>query len=170
MEKDLNRLKTITDRFSKIGSKPELIKTDIVTLIKNSTKYLKSRMPIKTEFIIDLPTKKILIPINTILLNWVIENLVKNAVDSMKGKGRITINLKEEANDIFLNISDTGEGVERTMIKSIFNPGVTSKKRGWGLGLSLAKRIVEQYHNGNIFVLQSEKGIGSTFTIKLPKN
>ena len=170
MEKDLNRLKTITDRFSKIGSKPELIKKDIVTLIKNSTKYLKSRMPIKTEFIIDLPTKKILIPINAILLNWVIENLVKNAVDSMKGKGKITINLKEEKNVIFLNISDTGEGVERTMIKSIFNPGVTSKKRGWGLGLSLAKRIIEQYHNGNIYVLQSEKGIGSTFTIKLPKN
>ena len=170
MEKDLNRLKTITDRFSKIGSKPELIKKDIVTLIKNSTKYLKSRMPIKTEFIIDLPTKKILIPINAILLNWVIENLVKNAVDSMKGKGKITINLKEEKNVILLNISDTGEGVERTMTKSIFNPGVTSKKRGWGLGLSLAKRIIEQYHNGNIFVLQSEKGIGSTFTIKLPKN
>ena len=169
MEKDLNRLKTITDRFSKIGSKPELIKQDIVILIKNSTKYLKSRMPIKTKFIVNLPNIKILIPINNILLNWVIENLVKNAVDAMKGKGEIAINLIEEKYDVFINISDTGEGIDRTIIKSIFNPGVTSKKRGWGLGLSLAKRIIEKYHNGSIFVMHSEKGIGSTFTIKLPK-
>ena len=104
------------------------------------------------------------------LFEWVIENLVTNAVDAMKGKGKISVSITEEENKIVINISDTGGGIDRSIIKNIFKPGVTSKKRGWGLGLSLSKRIIEEYHKGSIFVMKSEKGKGTTFTIRLPKN
>jgi len=170
MEKDINRLETITDRFSKIGSKSELQKRDVVHLIRQSVEYLKSRMPVNTLFTLDFPKKEIIIPINSILLEWVVENLVKNAVDSMKGKGEIKISITEDANNLILNITDNGDGIDRSILKNIFKPGVTSKKRGWGLGLSLSKRIIEEYHKGSIFVMQSEKGIGTTFSIQLPKN
>ena len=170
MEKDIKRLETITDRFSKIGSQSELVKYDIVLLINKSIEYLKSRMPSNTIFKISVPKTKILIPVSNILFEWVIENLVKNAVDSMKGKGEILIEVIDDSAFILINIKDTGEGIDKSIFKTLFKPGVTSKKRGWGLGLSLSKRIIEDYHKGSIFVSQSEKGIGTTFTIKLPKN
>ena len=170
MEKDIKRLETITDRFSKIGSKSVLREVDVVQLISQSVDYLKSRMPVNTLFTLDFPDKKIIIPANSILLEWVVENLVKNAVDAMKGKGEIKISITEDANNLILNIADTGGGIDRSILKNIFKPGVTSKKRGWGLGLSLSKRIVEQYHKGSIFVMQSKKGVGTTFCIHLPKN
>jgi len=170
MEKDIQRLETITERFSKIGSKSELQKRDIVSLVSQSIEYLKARMPVNTEFDIQVPGKEIIIPLNSVLFEWVIENLVTNAVDAMKGKGKISVSITEEENKIVINISDTGDGIDRSIIKNIFNPGVTSKKRGWGLGLSLSKRIIEEYHKGSIFVMKSEKGKGTTFTIRLPKN
>ena len=170
MDKDIKRLETITDRFSKIGSKSVLREVDVVQLISQSVEYLKSRMPVNTLFTLDFPNKKIIIPVNSILLEWVVENLVKNAVDAMKGKGEIKISITENANNLILNITDTGGGIDRSILKNIFKPGVTSKKRGWGLGLSLSKRIVEQYHKGSIFVMQSKKGVGTTFCIHLPKN
>jgi len=170
MEKDIKRLETITDRFSKIGSQSELVKYDIVLLINKSIEYLKSRMPSNTIFKISVPKTKILIPVSNILFEWVIENLVKNAVDSMKGKGEIFIEVIDDSTFILINIKDTGEGIDKSIFKTLFKPGVTSKKRGWGLGLSLSKRIIEDYHKGSIFVSQSEKGVGTTFTIKLPKN
>ena len=170
MEKDIKRLETITERFSKIGSKSELQKRDIVSLVSQSIEYLKARMPVNTEFDIQVPGKEIIIPLNSVLFEWVIENLVTNAVDAMKGKGKISVSITEEENKIVINISDTGDGIDRSIIKNIFKPGVTSKKRGWGLGLSLSKRIIEEYHKGSIFVMKSEKGKGTTFTIRLPKN
>ena len=170
MEKDIKRLETITERFSKIGSKSVLREVDVVQLISQSVEYLKSRMPVNTLFTLDFPNKKIIIPVNSILLEWVVENLVKNAVDAMKGKGEIKISITEDTNNLILNIADTGEGIDRSILKNIFKPGVTSKKRGWGLGLSLSKRIIEQYHKGSIFVMQSKKGVGTTFCIHLPKN
>lgn len=169
MAKDIKRLETITDRFSKIGSQPELKDENIVFLITHYVEYLKSRMPINTVFTLDLPSKDIKLSINRVLMAWVIENLVRNAVDSMKGKGEIKISMSESPHNVILNITDTGSGIDRSIFKNIFKPGVTSKKRGWGLGLSLSKRIVEEYHKGEIFVMQSEKGIGTTFTIKLPR-
>ena len=170
MEKDIKRLETITERFSKIGSKSELQKRDIVSLVSQSIEYLKARMPVNTEFDIQIPGKEIIIPLNSVLFEWVIENLVTNAVDAMKGKGKISVSITEEENKIVINISDTGDGIDRSIIKNIFKPGVTSKKRGWGLGLSLSKRIIEEYHKGSIFVMKSEKGKGTTFSIRLPKN
>ena len=170
MEKDIKRLETITERFSKIGSKSELHKRDIVSLVSQSIEYLKARMPVNTEFDIQVPAKEIIIPLNSVLFEWVIENLVTNAVDAMKGKGKISVSITEEENKIVINISDTGGGIDRSIINNIFKPGVTSKKRGWGLGLSLSKRIIEEYHKGSIFVMKSEKGKGTTFTIRLPKN
>ena len=169
MEKDIKRLETITDRFSKIGSKPELKEVDIVNLINQSVEYLKSRMPVNTLFTLEFPNKEISIPISGILLEWVVENLVRNAVDAMKGKGEIRISITEDITNVIINITDNGDGIDKSIIKTIFKPGVTSKKRGWGLGLSLSKRIVEEYHNGSIFVMQSAKGVGTTFTIHLPK-
>ncbi len=170
MRNDINRLETITDRFSKIGSKAELKSENIVKLVTKSIKYLKARMPVNIAFSINSPDKEILVPISKILFEWVIENLVKNAVDSMKGKGKIDIQINEQLEKVIINITDNGSGIDRGMTQSIFKPGFTSKKRGWGLGLSLSKRIVEEYHKGRIFVMQSVKNIGTTFTIELPKD
>jgi signal transduction histidine kinase len=170
MGKDIKRLETITDRFSKIGSQSELRETDIVALITQSITYLKSRMPVNTQFIIEAPNHAILVPLNSILFEWVVENLVKNAVDAMKGKGEINVSITEDPINAIINITDSGDGIDRSILKNIFKPGVTSKKRGWGLGLSLSKRIVEEYHKGSIFVMQSEKGVGTTFSIHLPKS
>ena len=170
MEKDIIRLKTITDRFSKIGSKPTLKTTNIVKLLKETANYLKSRFPDKIQLTITFEKTEILVPASQLLLHWAIENICKNAVDAMKGVGEISIKLIDEASHVSINISDNGEGINRSIIKNIFKPGVTSKKRGWGLGLSLSKRIVEEYHKGRLFVMQSEKGIGTTFTIILSKN
>ena len=169
MEKDITRLETITDRFSKIGSRPTLEEKNIVELVMDTTTYLKSRLPEKIQFNILHEKSVIIIPVSTVLLNWVIENICKNAADAMKGDGKITINCTENHKEIQMYISDTGSGIDKNIIKSIFMPGITSKNRGWGLGLSLSKRIIEDYHKGRIFVMKSEKGVGTTFCIRLPK-
>ena len=169
MEKDIIRLETITARFSKIGSKPNLETLNIIELLKESTNYLKSRFPEKVNIKMNFEKEEVLVPVSQVLLNWVIENICKNAVDAIKGKGEIEVSVIEEKTHVLINISDNGVGINRSILKNIFKPGVTSKKRGWGLGLSLSKRIVEEYHKGSLFVMQSEKGVGTTFTIKLPK-
>ena len=169
MQKDIIRLETITDRFSKIGSRPALEKTDIVGLILDATSYLKSRLPKKVQLSTSYKKSPIIIPISGVLINWVIENICKNSVDAMKGTGVITIQIIEEVDDVKVNISDSGKGIEKKIFNSIFKPGVTTKKRGWGLGLSLSKRIVEDYHKGRIFVEKSKEGRGTTLCISLPK-
>lgn len=171
MQKDINRLETITDRFSKIGSKPELVNENIIEIIHESVKYLKSRLPQKITFKVDAPMnqKHFVLPVSKVLLEWVIENICKNAVDSMKGVGLIKINIFYDNAEVRIYITDTGKGIKKNILNSIFEPGVTSKKRGWGLGLSLSKRIIEEYHNGKIFVENSDKKNGTTFCILLKK-
>lgn len=169
MEKDVSRLKVITDRFSKIGSHPTLIKTDLTGALTETHTYLTKRLSKLIEFTMELPDKPIYVMLNTPLLSWTIENLIKNAADAMKGKGKITITLKEDSSSAVLWVSDTGKGIPKTQWKRIFKPGETTKRRGWGLGLSLAKRIVEEYHRGRIKVLRSEKRKGTTFEIRLRK-
>ena len=170
MGQDVKRLETIADRFSKIGSKPELENIDVVKIIEKSIEYLKLRMPSNINFDLIFPDKKIKVPVNKILFEWVIENLVKNAVDAMKGKGEIIISIINNEKNILISIADNGPGIDKTISNNIFKPGVTSKKRGWGLGLSLSKRIIEDYHKGSIFVVDSKKDEGTTFAINLLKN
>lgn len=168
--KDIRRLETITQRFSKIGSNPELIKQDLIPIINNAVEYLITRSSKKVDFKIILPQDKaIILPLNEYLLEWVLENLCKNAIDAMGGKGEFKIELIDEAKRIHLDISDTGKGIPKSCHKKIFQPGFTSKQRGWGLGLSLAKRIIEEYHKGKIFVKQSSLGKGTTFRITFHK-
>ncbi len=169
MEIDIDRLNTITERFSKIGSTPTLEPTDVVTTVDKTMKYLQHRFSSKFEFDIQLPVREIVIPLNAALFSWVLENLTKNAIDAMADKGKLTVELTEDDANVFIDISDTGKGLSRTMYKQIFKPGYTSKKRGWGLGLSLAKRIIENYHKGKIFVKNSVAGQGTTFRIILKK-
>jgi signal transduction histidine kinase len=168
LEKDIKRLEKITDRFSKIGSQPQLSPMNIFEVLEGSLTYMKSRIPhtikINTEFSLD---KNILIPINPGLFEWVIENLCKNAVDAIGEQGEINISVEKHLNSIFIDIKDTGKGIHKKNFKTVFNPGYTTKNRGWGLGLSLVKRIVEQYHQGKVFVKQSEIGVGTTFRIVL---
>ncbi len=169
MEKDVDRLKTITERFSKIGSIPTLTKTNFVQAVTSSYDYLKYRNSKLIHFSIQKPNTPIWVQLNPQLLSWTIENLVKNAADATRGKGSISLHLSEDTKWAYLHITDTGKGMAKKDFKNIFKPGVTSKKRGWGLGLSLAKRIVEEYHNGKIRVLKSQPGKGTTFEIKLKK-
>ena len=169
MKKDLNRLETIADRFSKIGSKPKLERYDIVEIIDKSVKYLKSRLSENTEFLV----QKIEIPffakVNKTLLEWVIENICKNAVDAMQGKGKINISFIERKNEVEIIIKDTGKGIDRMMFNDVFRPGVTTKTRGWGLGLSLSKRIIKDYHKGKLYIVESTIKEGTSFAISLPK-
>ena len=169
MEKDVARLETITDRFSKIGSKPTLEDENIVQVVEEATNYLKSRLPEKVLIELHSETPSIIVPVSVVLLNWVIENICKNAVDAMKGEGLIKIEMEEDESYVRIQINDTGKGIEPELISSIFKPGVTSKKRAWGLGLSLSKRIIEEYHKGKIFVKNSVKGEGTTFSVLLQK-
>ncbi|MBQ2499047.1 MAG: HAMP domain-containing histidine kinase, partial [Bacteroidales bacterium] len=169
MERDIDRLNTITERFSKIGSIPTLEPTDVVATVDKTIKYLQHRFSSKFEFNIQLPVREIVIPLNAALFSWVLENLTKNAIDAMGDKGTLTIELTEDDGNVFIDISDTGKGIPRNMHKQVFSPGYTSKKRGWGLGLSLAKRIIENYHRGKIFVKSSVVGQGTTFRIVLKK-
>ncbi len=166
---DIQRLETITERFSKIGSIPQLATIDIVTATQTSIQYLQSRSSQLVHFDIKLPATPILVQLNEELYNWTIENLVKNGIDAMKGKGQIGLELRTTHQDIIVEISDRGSGIPKKQFKTIFETGYTTKKRGWGLGLSLAKRIVEQYHNGKIKVLSSEIGKGTTIQITLKK-
>ncbi|MDT0649215.1 sensor histidine kinase [Autumnicola edwardsiae] len=169
IEKDVDRLKTITERFSKIGSAPLLKITDVVTATRESFDYLQVRSSNLIDFSINTPKKVIEVELNQQLYSWTIENLVKNAIDAMRGKGKLNIEIKEEPKWVCIFIKDTGKGIEKSKFKTIFEPGQTSKKRGWGLGLSLAKRIIEEYHKGKIKVLQSELNKGTTFKISLRK-
>ena len=167
IEKDITRLQTITDRFSKIGSVPTLEEADIVKETIESYDYLKSRSSKLIDFEIKTPEASIVVPLNRQLYSWTIENLVKNAIDAMKGKGQLKIEIKRDSKAVYINISDSGKGISKQNFNTIFQPGYTSKKRGWGLGLSLAKRIIEDYHKGKIKVLQSEIGKGTTMQISL---
>lgn len=169
IEKDIDRLQTITDRFSKIGSEPVLEQRDIIEETKNSFDYLKSRTSKQVAFTFTCPDQPILIPLNPILHSWTIENLVKNAIDAMKGKGKLDITISEGKNKVKINITDNGKGIPKNQFTKIFEPGFTTKKRGWGLGLSLTKRIVQDYHKGNIKVTNSEIGKGTTIQVSYSK-
>lgn len=167
IEKDIDRLQTITDRFSKIGSAPTLETLDLVEVTTSSYEYLKSRSSKLINFEIELPTNEIPVKLNAQLFSWTIENLVKNAIDAMKGKGDLKLNISQIEKQVFVNITDTGKGIPKQLFTKIFEPGYTTKKRGWGLGLSLAKRIIEDYHKGKIKVIESEIGKGTTIQIAL---
>ncbi len=171
LTKDTDRLEKIVDRFSKVGSIPELYPENIVELLQNSIDYLDKRISKKIDLQLIKPDDiKIFIPTSASLFSWVIENLVKNSVDAMEGKaGSIIIELKEKSNEIIIDITDTGKGISKSKMKTIFNPGFTTKKRGWGLGLSLSKRIIELYHNGKLILKNSEPNIATTFRILLKK-
>lgn len=167
INKDINRLKTISERFSKIGSVPELNDLNLKETVQQNFDYLKSRISRKVNFELRVPAREILIPHNRILMSWVIENLVKNAVDAMKGEGKLEISLYSKNNYVLIDVKDSGSGMTNTQMRSAFKPGYSTKKRGWGLGLSLAKRVINEYHNGDIKIAESEVGKGTTFRIVL---
>ena len=169
-EKDTQRLEKITERFSKIGSVPELTRTDVAETIRSTVAYLKTRSSAKVKYLLDFGDEAIFeVPLNASLFSWVIENLCKNAIDAMNNIGTIQISIVEKGDQIMIDLADTGKGISKSYFKTVFQPGFTSKKRGWGLGLSLAKRIVENYHKGKIFVKHSEVNKGTTFRIILQK-
>jgi len=170
LEKDVSRLERITERFSKIGSRPSLTRTDIRETISHSLDYLRSRGSNKIIFEINLPGESLLVQHNDTLISWVIENICKNSMDAIEGNGTIKIDLSEKDSIVTLDISDSGKGIPKSKYKTIFKPGYTTKKRGWGLGLSLASRIIEMYHHGKIFVLSSDPGNGTVIRIQLPGN
>lgn len=169
IKKDLNRLETIAQRFSKIGSVPELIEEDITKVIQEFVVYLQTRLSSKVEIKITTSSHNLFIPLNKYLFEWVIENICKNSVDAMDGKGVIIIDINEEGKKVHIDITDTGKGIPQQRFNQIFKPGFTSKKRGWGLGLTLAKRIIEVYHKGKIFVKSSTIDRGTTMRITLKK-
>jgi two-component system, sporulation sensor kinase D len=169
IEKDIVRLQNITDRFSKIGSEPILESKDIISETEQSFAYLQSRFSKQVEFSFKAPDSPILISLNSALHSWTIENLVKNAIDAMKGRGKLDIVIEEDTNFVKIKVSDSGNGIPKNQFKQIFEPGYTTKKRGWGLGLSLTKRIVEEYHSGRIKVLSSEVGKGTTMQVSFRK-
>ncbi len=167
MNKDIDRLNTVTNRFSKIGSKAILKPENIVPVLKHSTDYLRKRISDKVQLNFYTEQDEIIVPINAPLLEWVIENICKNAVDAMEGKGNINVKVKQLENDVIIDIEDTGKGIPSGKLKTVFQPGFTTKSRGWGLGLSLVKRIIEEFHKGKIIVAKSEINIGTTFRITL---
>ncbi len=168
---DVVRLELIADRFSKIGSSPELTPVNIFDELEKCRQYMQRRASRKVEFHFPHPTdfEPIIVRINSHLFEWVVENLLRNALDSMEGTGRIGATVYQDASNVFIDLSDTGKGIPANKFKTIFQPGYTTKKRGWGLGLSLTKRIIEDYHSGKIFVKKSVLNEGTTFTIQLPK-
>lgn len=169
MNKDVNRLSTIASRFSKIGSEPKMERACINTVVRNATDYMNTRISPRISLSFRDDTAPTEVMACTPLLEWVIENLIKNAVDAMEGHGSIDVEMLDSAGSAVIEVSDTGKGIARKNFKNVFNPGFTTKSRGWGLGLTLAKRIVEQYHRGRIFVARSTVGAGTTFRIELPK-
>ncbi len=169
IEKDILRLQNITDRFSKIGSEPVLETKDIIAETTLSLSYLQSRFSKQVVFSYKAPDFPILVSLNPILFSWTIENLMKNAIDAMRGRGKLDVVIEMEGEFVKINVTDTGKGIQKSQFKSIFEPGFTTKKRGWGLGLSLTKRIVEEYHNGKIKVLHSEINKGTTMQISFRK-
>ena len=169
MEKDVNRLKLISDRFGKIGSSPKLEEHQIVEQVEKMVAYIKRRSTEKVNFIVESPAEIVVAKISAPLFDWVIENLLKNALDAINGKGTITIKIKNFPDRVIIDVADTGKGISKQNIRKVFKPGFTTKKRGWGLGLSLAKRIVEKYHSGQLYVKSSDQGKGTTFRILLKK-
>ncbi|WP_312768172.1 HAMP domain-containing sensor histidine kinase [Epilithonimonas sp.] len=167
LEMDVNRLKTISERFSKIGSIPTLNDFDISETVQQNYDYLKSRISTKVEFTLRKTYEPVLVPHSQILMSWVIENLVKNAVDAMKGEGKLELSLYKKNKNIYIDVTDTGCGMTKQQIRNAFKPGFSTKKRGWGLGLSLTKRVVSEYHKGDVRIAQSEVGKGTTFRIIL---
>lgn len=170
MDKDVKRLQLIADRFSKIGSVPAPVPTDLLELLGHVVDYMDRRTSKKVKILTDFPAHQVIVDLNGSLFEWVIENLCKNAVDAMGGEtGSILLKVDETDSWVYLDVSDTGRGIRKRNINNVFRPGFTTKKRGWGLGLSLAKRIVEEYHHGRIYVKESEVGKGTTFRIELRK-
>ena len=169
MDKDVKRLSTIAERFSKIGSIPDKELIYINELLEESCNYMSTRISSRVKLNLNLPQDAEGSMLCRSLIEWVIENLCKNAVDAMEGEGRIDVTLSTDNKHIYIDVSDTGKGIARSEFENIFKPGYTSKKRGWGLGLTLAKRIIEEYHNGRIYIKESEIGVGTTFRIELPK-
>jgi len=169
MDKDVRRLQLIAERFSKIGSLPEPVDASMNDVLTHVADYMNRRTSSQVQLIRHLPDQEVIVKMNASLFEWVIENLCKNAVDAMEGKGTITLTLTDEGQNVAIEVQDTGKGIRKKDLGSVFTPGFTTKKRGWGLGLSLAKRIVEEYHSGRIFVKQSELGKGTTFRIEMPK-
>jgi two-component system, sporulation sensor kinase D len=169
MNRDVQRLNMITDRFSKIGSQPTLLEDDICMIVSNAIDYLKTRTSRNVNYILEVPPTPILVQLSTPLFEWVIENICKNAVDAMDGKGELKVTITDIPEGVYIDLKDTGKGIPKSKFKSVFKPGFTTKQRGWGLGLSLCKRIIENYHNGKIFVLTSEENKGTTFRIFLKR-
>jgi signal transduction histidine kinase len=168
LEKDVNRLRLVSDRFGKIGSIPQLEKTDVVKQITNMIDYMKKRATGRVKFNMNTHgQQEIFALISAPLFDWVIENLLKNSLDAMEGKGMISVDIKREKDEVHIDIADSGKGISKQNIARVFKPGFTTKKRGWGLGLSLSRRIIEQYHKGELFVKSSEPGKGTTFRIAL---
>lgn len=167
MDKDVKRLQLIADRFSKIGSLPEPVETNLKEIMQHVVDYMDRRTSRKVQMICRFPEEDVIVRINASLFEWVIENLCKNAVDAMEGAGTITLTILKEGARAVVEVADTGKGIRKKDIGNVFKPGFTTKKRGWGLGLSLAKRIVEEYHHGKIYVKKSELGVGTTFRIEL---
>jgi signal transduction histidine kinase len=170
IQKDVGRLKLVTDRFGKIGSKPKLEEKDLIAQIQSMVDYIKKRATGKVLFTMEThDSNEVIAMISPPLFDWVIENLLKNALDAMEGKGEIHIDINQQEKEIFIDVRDTGKGIAKYNLQKVFKPGFTTKKRGWGLGLSLSKRIIEEYHKGKLFVKQSEPGKGTTFRIELNK-
>ena len=169
MDKDVKRLELIAERFSKIGSLPEPVDASMNDVLARVTDYMARRTSKKVEIVRELPEREVVVKMNASLFEWVIENLCKNAVDAMEGRGKIVLSLYDEGQKVVVEVTDNGKGIRKKDIKNVFTPGFTTKKRGWGLGLSLAKRIVEEYHKGRIYVKSSELGVGTTFRIEMPK-
>ena len=170
IEKDIKRLNLISERFSKVGSIPNLESQEINSVIEQTTSYLKKRSSEHILFEIKLPQKEVILPFNSQLISWTLENLIKNGIDAMKGKGRLSVQMIEQKSKVEIYICDSGSGIKDELIPSIFNPGFTTKERGWGLGLSLAKRIVEDFHNGKIIVNKNRQSQGTCFQILLNKS
>jgi signal transduction histidine kinase len=168
MKKDVDRLEVITERFSKIGSAPDLTQEKLYHTLRATVLYLRPRLPsrVKIEVLTPEDTERT-VPLNRSLFSWVLENLVRNAIDAMEGEGSLTIEIIPEGPEVHIDITDTGKGIPTAQFRTVFQPGFTTKKRGWGLGLSLSKRIIEQYHGGRIFVKRSTPGKGTTFRITL---
>jgi signal transduction histidine kinase len=171
MQKDVNRLGIIAERFSKIGSKPDLSLISLHETLQNAVQYIANRTSQKVTINCHFPTEEdVFAQLNVPLFEWVIENLCKNAIDAMDGIGQIDISVEQKTDEIIIDVKDTGKGIEKNKFKAVFTPGFTTKKRGWGLGLSLAKRIIEEYHGGKILVKQSELNVGTVFRIILKNN
>jgi signal transduction histidine kinase len=169
MEKDVIRLKLVSDRFSKIGSTPRLEERNLLDSLNQVIDYVRKRAPERVKFSLSPSSGHIAVPLSDPLFDWVVENILKNALDAMEGRGELTIEVREQPSRVVVDITDTGKGMTASQARKVFNPGFTTKKRGWGLGLTLSKRIIEEYHKGQLTVRHSEPGKGTTFRISLPR-